>query len=52
MIPIIAILFSGGGSEPAHEVGIGAILGAPFMHSTLAMFVTGLCEPGRPGAAC
>lgn len=42
MIPIIAILFSGSGSESAHEVGIGAILGAPFMLSTLAMFVTGL----------
>ena len=39
MIPIIAILFAGGGST---EVGIGAILGAPFMLSTLAMFVTGV----------
>src|SRR4051812_45167336 len=39
MIPIIAILFGGGTS---HEVGIGAILGAPFMLSTLATFVTGL----------
>src|ERR671922_2368178 len=39
MIPIIAILFGTG--EAAHEVGIGAILGAPFMLSTLAMFVTG-----------
>lgn len=41
MIPIIAILF-GGGSEGSHGVGIGAILGAPFMLSTLAMFVTGV----------
>src|SRR6478609_3475694 len=40
MIPIIAILFSG--SASANEVGIGAILGAPFMLSTLAMFVTGV----------
>jgi cation:H+ antiporter len=39
MIPIIAILFAGGEST---EVGIGAILGAPFMLSTLAMFVTGV----------
>ncbi len=38
MIPLIAILFGGGHSD---EVGIGAILGAPFMLSTLAMFVTG-----------
>jgi cation:H+ antiporter len=39
MIPIIAILFAGGEST---QVGIGAILGAPFMLSTLAMFVTGV----------
>jgi cation:H+ antiporter len=39
IIPIIAILFTGG--ERASEVGIGAILGAPFMLSTLAFFVTG-----------
>jgi cation:H+ antiporter len=40
MIPIIAILFSTG--EHSEEVGLGAILGAPFMLATLAMFVTGL----------
>jgi cation:H+ antiporter len=40
MIPIIAILFAGGESSDA--VGVGAILGAPFMLSTLAMFVTGI----------
>jgi cation:H+ antiporter len=40
MIPIIAIL-SGAGSEASHGIGVGAILGAPFMLSTLAMFVTG-----------
>ena len=38
MIPLIAILLGGGSSD---EVGIGAILGAPFMLATLAMFVTG-----------
>jgi cation:H+ antiporter len=37
MIPIIAILLTGGSST---AVGIGAILGAPFMLSTLAMFIT------------
>lgn len=41
MIPIIAIAFGGGG-EATDEVGIGAVLGAPFMLSTLAMFVTGV----------
>ena len=40
MIPIIAILFVG--TAAAEEVGIGAILGAPFMLSTAAMFVTGV----------
>jgi cation:H+ antiporter len=40
MIPIIAIL-TGGGSASSHGVGVGAILGAPFMLATLAMFVTG-----------
>jgi cation:H+ antiporter len=39
MIPFIAIVFGGG--VAAGEVGVGAILGAPFMLSTLAMFVTG-----------
>ena len=41
MIPIIAIGFGGRGAA-SDAVGIGAILGAPFMLSTLAMFVTGL----------
>jgi cation:H+ antiporter len=40
MIPIIAIVFSTG--EHAEDIGVGAILGAPFMLATLAMFVTGL----------
>ena len=40
MIPIIAILFATG--ENSAAVGVGAILGAPFMLSTLAMFVTAL----------
>ena len=40
IIPIIAILIQGG--ESGHEIGIGAIMGAPFMLSTLAMFVCGL----------
>lgn len=40
MIPIIAILFGTG--EDSSHIGIGAILGAPFMLSTLAMFITGI----------
>src|SRR3954447_12429773 len=44
MIPLVAILFSGseGAQDAAHAIGVGAILGAPFMLSTLAMFVTGV----------
>jgi cation:H+ antiporter len=38
IIPVIAL--TGGGK--ADDVAIGAILGAPFMLSTLAMFVTGV----------
>ena len=44
MIPVVAILGAvlfGGDPESAGEIGIGAILGAPFLLSTLAMFVVG-----------
>lgn len=40
MIPVIAILFNKG-TDAAH-IGIGAILGAPFMLATLAMSITGI----------
>jgi len=40
VIPIIAIAF--GTEEAGEEIGVGAILGAPFMLSTLAMFVCGI----------
>jgi cation:H+ antiporter len=40
MIPIVAIVFATG--EHSEEIGVGAILGAPFMLGTLAMFVTGV----------
>jgi cation:H+ antiporter len=46
LIPIIAILgpviVGQTASEASQAVGVGAILGAPFMLSTLAMFVTGI----------
>jgi cation:H+ antiporter len=45
LIPVIAILgpvlLGGVATESSQAVGVGAILGAPFMLSTLAMFVTG-----------
>ena len=40
MIPIIAIIFSKGAQSD--QIGIGAILGAPLMLSTVAFFVTGV----------
>ncbi len=40
LIPIVAILYIG--EAHGDEVGLGAILGAPFMLATLAMFITGL----------
>jgi cation:H+ antiporter len=38
LVPIIAILFTSG--KAADDIGVGAILGAPFMLSSLAMLVT------------
>ncbi|MGH2464005.1 MAG: sodium:calcium antiporter, partial [Candidatus Limnocylindrales bacterium] len=45
MIPLVAIVFGAGSQSDA--VGIGAILGAPFMLATLAMFVTGVAVASR-----
>jgi cation:H+ antiporter len=44
MIPAVAILGAlivGSGSAAAGEIGIGAILGAPFLLATLALFIVG-----------
>jgi cation:H+ antiporter len=44
LIPVIAILgpvLAGRSAPDSAEIGVGAILGAPFMLATLAMFVTG-----------
>jgi cation:H+ antiporter len=40
ILPIVAIFFYGG--KAAKDIGVGAILGAPFMLSTLAFFLVGL----------
>lgn len=40
IIPIIAILYATG--QEADAIGIGAIVGAPFMLGTLAFFISGL----------
>jgi len=44
MIPLVAILGAlllGSGGAAAGEIGIGAILGAPFLLATLALFIVG-----------
>ncbi len=40
MVPLVAI-FAGNSAKVSEEVGVGAILGAPFMLSTIAMFLVG-----------
>ena len=45
MIPVVAILGAvivGTGGAAAGEIGVGAILGAPFLLATLALFLVGL----------
>jgi cation:H+ antiporter len=45
LIPIVAVivgLASGGDNSHANAVGLGAIIGAPFMLATVAMIVTGI----------
>ncbi len=41
VVPLVAIL-GGKSGKISQEVGVGAILGAPFMLSTLALFLTGI----------
>jgi cation:H+ antiporter len=40
LVPIVAIVFIGG--DAAHDIGVGAILGAPFMLATLAFAIMGI----------
>jgi cation:H+ antiporter len=47
MIPLVAIVASFfTGSSAAGDIGVGAILGAPFLLATLAMFVAGALGSG------
>jgi cation:H+ antiporter len=47
MIPVVAIVASFfTGSSAAGDIGVGAILGAPFLLATLAMFVAGTSALG------
>ncbi len=52
ILPMVAILVHG--SRASHEIGIGAIVGAPFMLATLGFFITGFaavigCATGKRG---
>jgi cation:H+ antiporter len=52
MIPLVAIvgaLLAGSGSATAGEIGIGAILGAPFLLATLSLFIVGAAALGYKG---
>ena len=42
MVPVVAVLGSTASLETRHEVGVGAILGAPLMLSTLTLFLMGM----------
>lgn len=42
MVPILALVSGGTSREVAQEIGVGAILGAPLMLSTLSTFLMGL----------
>jgi len=49
MVPIIAILGSTGSEAIRHEVGIGAIIGAPLLLSTLAFFLMAIFAAQQRG---
>lgn len=49
MVPLVAI-FGGGSAAVSHEIGVGAILGAPFMLATLAMGLLGFAAWHFKGA--
>lgn len=42
IVPLIAILFLPASGGAGQEIGVGAIMGSPFMIGTLALFVCGL----------
>lgn len=40
LVPVVAIMF--GTPDAGHKIGVGAIIGAPFMLGTLAFFISGV----------
>ena len=46
LVPLLALLSSHGDTETNHQIGVGAILGAPLMLSTLTMFIMAISVIG------
>ena len=51
MIPVVAVLAASGDLSVRHDVGVGAILGAPLMLSTITFFLMGTFAAQRRGWA-
>ena len=49
MIPVVAVLAASGDLSVRHDVGVGAILGAPLMLSTITFFLMGAFAAQRRG---
>src|SRR3990172_7455356 len=49
MVPIVAILSTAGTQQVREEVGVGAILGAPLMLSTLSLFLLAVFAAHKRG---
>ncbi len=49
IVPIVAILGGGDDQELNHEIGMGAILGAPFMLATIAILLVALTAGSKRG---
>lgn len=50
LVPLLAIFGGASNAETSHEIGVGAILGAPLMLSTLSLCLMGLAVLKRRGA--
>ncbi len=49
MVPVVAVLAATGDLATRHEVGVGAIVGAPLMLSTVTLFLMGMFAAHRRG---
>jgi len=49
MVPVVAVLDASGDLSVRHDVGVGAILGAPLMLSTITLFLMGMFAAQRRG---